>query len=76
MGAALQPLLVNPPKPVFILRWDEEARNWRSEFAAVAELPGEIHRVLEGFGYGCLREEDWLSSYALKNLSTLSWLTD
>jgi hypothetical protein len=54
---ALQPLLVNPPKPIFTLRWDEEARNWRSEFAATAELPEEIRRVFEGFGYGCLAAE-------------------
>jgi hypothetical protein len=54
---ALQPLLVNPPKPVFTLRWDEESRNWRSEFAAMAELPEEIRQVFEGFGYGCLAAE-------------------
>jgi hypothetical protein len=34
---ALQPLLVNPPKPTFTLRWDQEARNWRSGFAATAD---------------------------------------
>jgi hypothetical protein len=52
-----QPLLVNPPKPVFTLRWDEETRNWHSEFAAMAELPEEIRQVFEGFGYGCLAAE-------------------
>ncbi|MFW6116322.1 MAG: hypothetical protein ACOC6F_01215, partial [bacterium] len=36
---ALQPLLVNPPKPVFTLRWDGESHNWCSKFAATAELP-------------------------------------
>ena len=38
---ALQPLLVNAPKPVFTLRWDEESRNWRSEFATMDKLPAE-----------------------------------
>jgi hypothetical protein len=39
-----QPLLVNLPKPVFTLRRDEEARNWRSEFAATAETNiGVLH---------------------------------
>jgi hypothetical protein len=41
---------VNPPRPVFTLRRDDEARNWRSEFAAMAELPEEIRRVFEGLG--------------------------
>jgi len=54
---ALQPLLVNPPKPVFTLRWDEDSRNWRSEFAAMAELPEEIRQVFERFGHGCLAAE-------------------
>jgi hypothetical protein len=54
---ALQPLLLNPPKPVFTLRWDEESRNWCSEFAATTELPEEIRQVFEGFGYGCLAAE-------------------
>jgi hypothetical protein len=54
---ALQPLLVNPPRPAFTLRWDEESRNWRSEFAAMDELPKEIRQVFEGFGYGCLVAE-------------------
>jgi hypothetical protein len=54
---ALQPLLANPPKPAFTLRWDEESRNWRSEFATMDELPEEIRRVFEAFGYGCLAAE-------------------
>ena len=54
---ALQPLLVNPPKPVFSLRWDEESRNWRSEFAAMVGLPEEIRQVFERSGYGCLAAE-------------------
>jgi hypothetical protein len=54
---ALQPLLVNPPKPVLTLCWDEEWREWCSEFVAVAELPEEIDRVFERFGYGCLAAE-------------------
>jgi len=54
---ALQPLLVNPPKPAFTLRWDKESQRWRSEFAAMDELPEEIRKVLEEFGYGCLVAE-------------------
>jgi hypothetical protein len=57
IATALQPLLLNPPRPVFTLRWDEESRNWRSDFAAIAELPEEIRQVFEGFGYGCLAAE-------------------
>jgi hypothetical protein len=45
------------PTPVFTLRWDEEARNWRSECVATTELPEEIRRVFEEFGYGCLAAE-------------------
>jgi len=54
---ALKPLLENPPKPAFTLRWDEEARLWRSRFARLAELPGEIREVFERTGYGCLTAE-------------------
>jgi hypothetical protein len=54
---ALQPLLVNPPKPLFTLRWDQESRNWCSEFAPMAKLPEEIRQVFEGLGYGCLAAE-------------------
>jgi hypothetical protein len=54
---ALKPLLENPPKPVFTLRWDEEARAWCSRFAPLAELPGEIREVFERTGYGCLAAE-------------------
>jgi hypothetical protein len=52
-----QPLLANPPKPVFGLRWGEKARTWRSESAATTELPEEIHQVFEELGYGCLAAE-------------------
>jgi hypothetical protein len=55
--AALGPLLEHPPKPVFTLRWDEETRLWCSQFAPLAELPGEIREVFEGTGYGCLAAE-------------------
>jgi hypothetical protein len=67
-----QPLLVNPPNPAFTLRWDEEARNWHSEFAAVADLPEEIRQVFEGFGYGCLRRRAsaWSTS-ATRPIATL-----
>jgi hypothetical protein len=54
---ALRPLLVNPHKPIFTLRWDEQSRNWCSEFAAMDELPEEIRQVFEGSGYGCLAAE-------------------
>lgn len=54
---ALEPLLEDPPKPVFTLRWDEEVRLWRSQFAPTDELPGEIREVFERTGYGCLAAE-------------------
>jgi hypothetical protein len=54
---ALKPLLENPPKPVFTLRWDEEARAWCSRFAPLAELPGQIREVFERTGCGCLAAE-------------------
>ena len=57
MKAALEPLLDDPPKPVFTLRWDEEARAWCSQFAPLAELPEEIREVFERTGYGCLAAE-------------------
>ena len=57
METALEPLLENPPKPVFTLRWDEEARLWCSQFAPPAELPKEISEVFDRFGYGCLAAE-------------------
>ena len=40
-----------------ILRWDEEARTWCSQFAPLDELPGEIREVFERTGYGCLAVE-------------------
>jgi hypothetical protein len=54
---ALKPLLEYPPKPVFTLCWDEEARAWCSHFAPLAELPGQIRDVFERTGYGCLAAE-------------------
>ena len=54
---ALKPLLENPPNPVFALRWDEEIQLWRSQFAPIAELPGEIREVFERVGYGSLTAE-------------------
>ncbi|UCC54551.1 MAG: hypothetical protein JSV68_11405 [Anaerolineaceae bacterium] len=54
---ALEPLLEEPPKPVFSMHWDEEARLWRSGFAPIAELPPEICKVFENSGYGCLAAE-------------------
>ena len=54
---ALEPLLEDPPKPVFSLRWDEEARLWRSQFFVSDALPREIGEVFESTGYGCLAAE-------------------
>jgi hypothetical protein len=54
---ALEPLLEHPPRPVFTLHWNEEARAWCSRFAPLAELPGEIREVFERTGYGCLAAE-------------------
>lgn len=55
--AALEPLLEDPPKPVFTLRWDKETQLWHSQFAPTDELPGEIREVFERTGYGCLAAE-------------------
>ena len=54
---ALEPLLENPPNPVFTLCWDEGEQLWTSRFAPVAELPREIQGVFERFGHGCLTAE-------------------
>lgn len=54
---ALEPLLEDPPKPVFTLRWDDERRLWRSRFAPLTELPKEIKEAFERAGYGCLAAE-------------------
>ena len=53
----LQPLLEELPAPVLTLQWDEEKREWRSEFAIPNELPPEIREVFERSGYGCLAAE-------------------
>ena len=54
---ALEPLLGHPPRPVFTLRWDGEARAWCSRFAPLDELPGEVREVFDRAGYGCLPVE-------------------
>jgi len=54
---ALEPLIEDPPHPVFNLSWDNEARLWRSVFAISNELPAEIREVFEWTGYGCLPVE-------------------
>ena len=54
---ALEPLLEEPPAPAFSLRWDEEARAWRSAFAMPWELPPELLEVFERTGYGSLAVE-------------------
>ena len=55
--SALEPLLADPPKPIFSLHWDAEMRLWCSRFGSSAELPGEIREVFERTGYGCLTAE-------------------
>ena len=65
---ALEPLLENLPKPVFTLRWDEEARLWCSRFAPPDELPRETSGVFERFGYGCRRQKRPLGSPHLQRL--------
>ena len=57
INAALQPLLDEPPKPLFEMRWDEEVQAWQSRMASPNELPGEIKELFEKFGYGCLALE-------------------
>jgi len=62
---ALHPLLEHLPRPVLTLHWEEETRAWRSHFAPLAELPGEIRQVFERIGCGCLAAEanaSWSSS--------------
>ena len=54
---ALEPLLEDPPKPLFSVRWDEEAHLWCSQFFVSDELPNEIRDVFERTGYGCLAAE-------------------
>jgi len=54
---ALEPLREDPPAPKLRLRWDEERRLWKSEFAGVNEMPAEIREVFEETGYGCLSAE-------------------
>jgi hypothetical protein len=42
---ALQPLLEEPPKPCFSLRWDGEQELWTSEMMPPFELPLELREV-------------------------------
>ena len=46
----LEPLLDEPPKPVFNLRWDEDESLWQSQIAYPNELPKEIKEVFRNFG--------------------------
>ena len=57
IASALEPLVDNPPGPVFTLHWDEESRMWRSRLAASPELPGELRDLFRRFGHGCLAAE-------------------
>ena len=52
MRTALKPLLEDPPRPVFFLPWDEEARLWCSRFFVTEEVPSEIGEVFERTGIG------------------------
>ncbi|MCI0558935.1 MAG: hypothetical protein MN733_10600 [Nitrososphaera sp.] len=55
---ALEPLLEQPPNPVFAVRWHEETRSWESKIIyPQAVLPPEIREVFENVGYGCLPVE-------------------
>jgi hypothetical protein len=54
---ALEPLIDEPTKPVFNLRWDEEQQVWESRIAYPNELPIEIKEVFKKVGYGCLALE-------------------
>lgn len=54
---ALEPLLAQPPKPVFSMRWDQERNLWASQMIPPNELPAEIRGVFEKVGYGCLAAE-------------------
>ena len=52
MGAALTPVLADPPNRIFSLRRDEEAPLWRSRFFVSEELPRAIREVIERTGSG------------------------
>ncbi len=54
---ALQPLLEEPPKPCFSLRWDAEQELWTSEMMPPFELPPELREVFERTGPGCIPSE-------------------
>jgi hypothetical protein len=54
---ALEPLLDTPPSPVFIMRWDDEIRYWRSIMTAQLELPEALRQVFQATGYGCFAAE-------------------
>lgn len=55
--AALEPLLAEPPNPIFTLYWDKEQSLWVSQITHPNEPPQEVRGVLERFGYGCLAVE-------------------
>jgi hypothetical protein len=54
---ALHPLLEDPPKPCFNLRWDKEQELWTSEIVPPFELPPEMREVFERTGFGCIPSE-------------------
>ena len=59
---AMEPLIEEPPKPIFRMRWDDEQKAWQSRIAYPNELPEQIRGVLENFGYGCLAVEADISA--------------
>ena len=54
---AQQPLLDDPPKPIFRMHWDTERRIWLSQIQKPNELPEEVRSVFRNSGYGCLALE-------------------
>ena len=57
LKTALEPLVSQPPKPIFSMHWNEEVRSWQSEIITPNELPTEMKKVFEKIGYGCLALE-------------------
>lgn len=54
---ALQPLLDEPPKPAFSLRWDQKQEVWTSEIIAQFELPPALREAFARTGPGCVAAE-------------------
>ena len=54
---ALQPLLDEPPKSSFSLRWDQEQEVWTSEIIPSFELPPALREAFARTGPGCVAAE-------------------